>query len=129
LRILAAIPSLALTLAACVSPPEPAFTSDPVVARGQEIARTYCAACHGIGRYDSSKHRDAIPFRKLSELYPVSDLGEAFAEGLMTGHEDMPEVKLPPQDVAAMIAYLEAIQLKPRLGDDEPSRPGNQNKP
>ena len=104
------VPPLFAALVACASTPDTAPVADPGVARGLAIARTYCAACHAVGRHDASKRRDAIPFRRLSELYPVSALGEAFAEGLVTGHDAMPEVRLPAEDVPAMLAYLEWVQ-------------------
>jgi len=40
----------------------------------------------------------------------VDNLAEALAEGILTGHPQMPEFAFPPDDVAAIIAYLKSIQ-------------------
>ena len=37
-------------------------------------------------------------------------LEEALAEGLVTGHPDMPEFQFEARDVGAIIAYLNSIQ-------------------
>jgi cytochrome c len=68
--------------------------------------------CHAVGRADASKHNLAIPFRQLSGSYAVESLQEALAEGLISGHPDMPEFKFAPDDVGAIIAYLKSIQVK-----------------
>lgn len=81
--------------------------------RGQAIALDMCAGCHAVGTDDASPLPAAPPFRTLHERYPVSDLQEALAEGMVTGHEAMPEVALPPDDVAAFIAYLESLSPAP----------------
>lgn len=98
-----------LVVSACASAPE-VVSSDPVVAHGHELVATYCGSCHAISRTDSSRRRGAPAFRTLSERYPVSDLGEGLAEGLVVGHSDMPEIEFPAPDVEAVIAYLESIQ-------------------
>lgn len=99
----------ALTLAACATPPDPEPT-DPHVANGLSLARQYCASCHAIRANDVSHMREAIPFRDLSQLYPVEGLAEALVEGLMTGHPDMPEFQFSTPAANDFIAYLESIQ-------------------
>lgn len=74
------------------------------------MAENLCAPCHAIGRKGESPHADAIPFRQLSSKYPVSSLEEAFAEGIMVGHPDMPEWQFEPQQVRALLAYIEDVQ-------------------
>ncbi len=100
---------LALGLSACATP-EPAPSADPGVARGQTLARQYCAACHAISTADRSRISDAIPFRDLSQLYPVADLAESLVEGLMTGHPDMPEFRFSTQAANDLISFMESIQ-------------------
>jgi cytochrome c len=81
------------------------------LAAGEALVRQNCAACHAVGAEDASPNPRAIPFRFLSRLYPVAHLEEALAEGIMVSHE-MPEFELEPEEVAAVIRYLEAIQLR-----------------
>jgi hypothetical protein len=51
----------------------------------------------------------APPFRSLSQRYPVADLQEALAEGLVTAHPAMPEVVMEEADIADLIAYLDSV--------------------
>jgi cytochrome c len=78
--------------------------------RGHRLIETNCSPCHAIERSGTSPHPDAPPFRTLSRKYPVSELEEALAEGIMTGHPDMPEFIAEPEQIDDMIAYLESIQ-------------------
>lgn len=84
----------------------------PEEKRGEELLQKYCASCHAIGLTGKSPHAEAPPFRILSLKYPVDALQEALAEGILTGHPDMPEYSFEPKDVGAIIAYLESIQTK-----------------
>ena len=83
---------------------------DEETARGKAIAETNCARCHQIGPEGDSPLAGAPPFRTLGRNYPVSDLEEALAEGIITAHPTMPEFVFQPDDAAALIAYLESIQ-------------------
>jgi mono/diheme cytochrome c family protein len=78
--------------------------------RGREIAETHCSRCHQVGAEGESPLPLAPPFRQLGASYPLSDLEEALAEGIVTGHPEMPEFQFAPSDVVALIAYLESIQ-------------------
>jgi cytochrome c len=51
-------------------------------------------------------------FRTLSGKYPVEDLTESLAEGIVSGHPDMPIFVFSPHDVEAIIQYLQSIQIK-----------------
>jgi cytochrome c len=46
----------------------------------------------------------------LGRRYPVRALEEALGEGIMSGHPAMPEFRFEPDDVGAIVAWLEAIQ-------------------
>lgn len=100
-----------LILAACASG-ESAAPTDPVATEGRFLTEVHCAACHAIGRNDASKHPEAPPLRELSKSYPVAALEESLAEGIVVGHPDMPEFRFRPEDVAALIRYLETIQTQ-----------------
>lgn len=55
-------------------------------------------------------HPEAPAFRTLWKRYPIDALEEAFAEGIYVGHPDMPEFIADPDQIAAVIAYIESIQ-------------------
>ena len=78
--------------------------------RGQLLLTRNCSRCHAVGRTGASSHRQAPPFRTLGQRYPIETLAEALAEGLYTGHPDMPEFLFEIQDVRAILAYLRSIQ-------------------
>jgi len=87
-----------------------------LTAKGEVLVRENCSRCHAIGTEGDSPHRDAPPFRTLSSKYPVEDLAESLAEGIVSGHPDMPIFVFSPHDVEAIIEYLQSIQ-------DQPSTP------
>ncbi len=81
------------------------------VARGLEIARAACADCHAIGVSGASLEPKAPPFRELGRKYPVDDLEEALAEGVVVGHPGMPQVQMNEADIGAFLAYLKTVQV------------------
>lgn len=97
---------VALGLAAMLSP---ASAEDPAE-RGRALVEEKCAGCHAIGREGASPLTPAPPFRILGQRYPLADLEEALAEGILTAHPAMPQFMFGPEDVGAIIAYLETIQ-------------------
>lgn len=76
---------------------------------GLALVTANCAGCHAVGPAGVSPHPDAPPFRELGERYPVAFLAEALAEGIATGHPGMPEFVLQPDEISAVIAYLETL--------------------
>ena len=80
--------------------------------RAETLLARHCGGCHAVGRVGASKHRLAVPLRELSRNYAVDSLQEALAEGLISGHPDMPEFKFAPDDVGAIIDYLKSIQVR-----------------
>lgn len=79
---------------------------------GRRIAEINCSSCHAIGATGESRHPMAPPFRTLSRNYPLNSLEEAFAEGILVGHPDMPDFQLTPAQIDNLIAYLNSIQLR-----------------
>lgn len=93
----------------CSALPVQAATQAEIDA-GRQLAVQTCAACHATGTDDASPLAKAPAFRDLGKLYPVSNLEEALAEGIVTGHDDMPQVEWESDQIVAFIAYLESIQ-------------------
>jgi len=78
------------------------------------LAERDCAACHAVGRSGRGRIPSAPPFRELHLRYDVGDLGEALAEGIVTGHPVMPSKPYPPDDVRDLIVYLRTLELPER---------------
>ena len=85
-------------------------------ARGLKIAQRNCAPCHAVGRTGKSVNPKSPPFRTLAQRYPLGDLEESLGEGIMVGHEgpEMPTFEFSPGQIADLMAYLGAIQVKKR---------------
>jgi cytochrome c len=100
--------SLIVLLCQCfVAGPSAQTSSQEAV--GKALVQKHCATCHAIGLSDRSKHPAAPAFRQILKRYPASVLTEALAEGLSTGHPDMPEFTFGPRETAAIVRYLESI--------------------
>ncbi len=110
-RLIAAV--AALTLGGCAGEAVRQNGTEPLVMgsanRGAMIAREKCSSCHAVERSGDSPMRDAPRFRAMGVLYPVRDLQEAFAEGVVTAHPAMPAFELQPTEIADLIAWLESV--------------------
>ena len=85
----------------------------PQERRGEALLARLCAGCHAIGRTGVGAHPEAPLFRALSRRYKIEALEEALAEGLTSGHPDMPDFQFSAEEVGDVIAYLNAIQEPP----------------
>lgn len=91
----------------CSAATTPARAQD--VYQGARLAERYCARCHAIGMKGSSPHPSAPALRVIAARSHVDDFQEAFAEGITVGHPDMPEFKLPPEQIVSLLAYLKSL--------------------
>ncbi|HET7851160.1 MAG TPA: cytochrome c [Methyloceanibacter sp.] len=99
----------ALLMASTVS----AYAAEKGLAdKGEVLVKENCSRCHAIGKEGDSPHKEAPPFRTLSKNYPIEDLSESLAEGIVSGHPDMPIFVFSPHDVEAIIEYLQSIQAQ-----------------
>jgi mono/diheme cytochrome c family protein len=80
------------------------------LAKGRALLKANCARCHAIGLEDSSAHGQAPPFRVVVTRYPPDDLSEALAEGITSGHPDMPEFVFEVDEVFAITEYLNSLR-------------------
>ncbi len=101
---------IAILVMTTVSPVKAADTLSPAAQRGFVLLREDCSHCHAIGRVGGSPLKIAPPFRTLHEHYPVEDLEEPLAEGIITGHPTMPEFRFDPGQVGDIIAYLKSLE-------------------
>jgi mono/diheme cytochrome c family protein len=82
----------------------------PAEQRGRVLLRANCARCHAIGKAGPSPLKVAPPFRTLHSRYPVEDLEEPLAEGIITRHPAMPEFSFDSGQVADIIAYFKSLE-------------------
>lgn len=106
------LPALLGALTLGLATPVGAQTAADPVGTGHDLVRRNCGMCHAVGRADESAHVSAPPFRRLGQRYPIENLEEALAEGILTGHPDMPQFTFGPEAVTAIIQYLKSIQVQ-----------------
>jgi mono/diheme cytochrome c family protein len=97
--------------------------SSAEIERGRALVERNCATCHAVGRSGSSPYAPAPPFRTLHERYDVEALAEAFAEGIIVGHDgarQMPNFRLEPPQIDDLIAYLKSLEIAPSRRAPEP---------
>jgi mono/diheme cytochrome c family protein len=100
------------SLMICLTAPTLAKKVGSPARRGEALLTTNCARCHAVGRSGVSPHPQAPAFRTLSRKFKVEGLAEALAEGISTGHPDMPEFVFEADEVGAIIDYLKSIQQR-----------------
>ena len=89
----------------------PARAADKnLVDKGEVLVKENCSRCHAIGKEGDSPHPPAPPFRTLSKKYPIEDLAESLAEGIVSGHPDMPVFVFNPPQIEAFLAYLNSLE-------------------
>ena len=88
----------------------PALAAPTAEQRGKAFARANCARCHAIDRDSQSPLKIAPPLRTLHQRYPIETLGEALAEGIYTGHADMPAFELSPDQIYDLLSYLKTLE-------------------
>jgi cytochrome c len=86
-----------------------ASADDMALARGRAIAEQNCGRCHATGPAGASPLELAPPFRVLPQRYPVENLAEALAEGILTGHAAMPEFRFQPDEINALLSYIASL--------------------
>ena len=101
---------VAILVVTTASPAKAADTLSPAAQRGFVLLREDCSRCHAIGRVGGSPLKIAPPFRTLHERYPVEDLEEPLAEGIITGHPTMPTFQLDPDQIHDLLSYLKTLE-------------------
>ena len=108
--------ALLLVLASSVLERPAAFAETPAnivtkghITKGRALLTDKCARCHSIERQGASPLPAAPAFRDLHKKYPIATIAEALAEGIVTGHPDMPSTPFVQDDIDAIIGYIESL--------------------
>src|SRR4051794_28894257 len=100
----------ALAVLAVIQQQAIAQALNPSEQRGLHFVQANCARCHAIDKVSPSPLGIAPAFRTLHRKYPVESLEEAFAEGIETGHQNMPQFRLQRDQIGDVIAYLKTLE-------------------
>jgi mono/diheme cytochrome c family protein len=83
---------------------------DPA-SRGHQIARQACAACHAVELTGESP-RAAAPTFRSREMRHTAGLDGRVADLTREGHYEMPAIKLRPDQVRDLVAYIESLDSR-----------------
>ena len=64
-----------------------------------------CDRCYG-----DAPHEDAPPVQTFAQKWPLENLEEALAEGIVVGHPAMPVFELSTDEIDVLIGYLGTLQ-------------------
>lgn len=95
---------------AAISPARAGADEAALLEAGKALVRENCSRCHAIGLDDKSPHDQAPPFRVVMKRYPAENITEALAEGIVSGHSDMPEFSFEPDQIDAIVSYLNSLR-------------------
>ena len=105
---------VASAILAAILPAGAAFAQSEqlLAAEGKAILSGKCGRCHQVAPTGNSPLAAAPPFHEVMRRYPPEDLEEALGEGLSSGHPEMPEFVFEPDEISAILAYLETLHAK-----------------
>lgn len=112
LAIAAALTVLSLDGAAAVEAGADDAANTAAIERGRIIAVAVCGDCHAVMPGTASPLPIAPPLYFLAEDYPLEAIEEALGEGMVTGHEGMPEILLDPIQIDEFLAFLASVQIR-----------------
>jgi mono/diheme cytochrome c family protein len=97
----------AILLASCAHAPDDEAAAS--VARGSEVARRVCAACHAVAPGDPSPRSDTRPFwnRGLRHTALLEGRLQQFSSH---GHYEMPKLDLRPDELRDVAAYIDSLE-------------------
>lgn len=79
-------------------------------ARGYELSRTVCSACHAVEAKGASPNPKAPAFRALAGRHVPLTLQRRLADIAETGHYDMPPINLHADEVQDVVAYINSLE-------------------
>lgn len=115
---LAITPQSSGTAQAQVRQPGPPADLTVSTMRGEADVRRRCSSCHAVALADTSPNPNAPALRTIGARYPVDNLEEAFAEGIMVSHDQaMPAFVLSPEETSDILAYLKELHREDAGGE------------
>jgi mono/diheme cytochrome c family protein len=75
-------------------------------AKGEIIARRWCAACHVVAADQTTANSDAPTFASIARRHERAKKLEAF---LMDPHPKMPDMNLSRSEIADIVAYIGSL--------------------
>lgn len=78
--------------------------------RGADLAAARCGSCHAVGKTGASPNIKAPTLRRVARQWPLDQLQESLAEGIVTGHPGMPEFTFEPREIDDFLAYLARLR-------------------
>lgn len=87
-----------------------ALAITPAEQRGKIFVVANCSRCHAVDKVSPSSLTIAPPFRDLHKKYPIEQLQESLAEGIVTGHPTMPQFRLEPDQINDVLSYLKTLE-------------------
>ena len=104
-----------LAIAAAVAGSGAGHAAGPDLEAGKALAEKYCGNCHAVGPIGESRLAAAPPLREIANRYSVWNLEEALAEGIVTGHAEMPQFVLKPSEITNLLSYMDTLAKKKPL--------------
>ncbi len=92
------------------NPAQGQTSGDAFLERGKALSEVNCSRCHAVESKDSSRHPDAPAFRHLLRRYPIGALEESFTDTIYSNHPDMPDFKVQPEQLEAILYLIATIQ-------------------
>jgi mono/diheme cytochrome c family protein len=81
----------------------------PPAEAGKRFVEAHCSSCHAVGALGASPNPRSPPFREVVKRYPPESLAEAFNEGIVVGHSNMPPFVMSPEQADDVVAYLKTL--------------------
>jgi len=85
--------------------------------RQEDVAREAGVGLATVQRLESGTGYKGMP-RTIEQIERALGWAPGSAEGILVGHPAMPEMKFPPEDVKAILAYIKSIQGHEQAGLD-----------
>jgi tetratricopeptide (TPR) repeat protein len=88
--------------------------SEKRIKDGKALAEQNCARCHAVGTAGDSANIKAPPFREIGNRHAMVSLAGPITRAIAAPHEEMPNFRMPDQQVDTIIAYINSLGTPPR---------------
>ena len=85
---------------------------DAKLLRGKSLLAEKCARCHSIEAHGDSPLRTAPPMRNIYARFAPAELKAELKEGMVSRHQQMPQIDFSEEDAHAIVLYLYALAVK-----------------